>query len=165
MPDPKAFKNVLSRFASGVTVVTTMSDGKAHGLTVSAFTSVSADPPRILVCLGRETRSRPMVERSGVFAVHILGSEHARMGMRFAKMLPDIEEPFEGLEYRTEATGAPILDDCLAWLDCKVDSAIEVGDHTVFVGAVEALGVASEGWPVLYYDRNWRVLREEPLEP
>jgi flavin reductase (DIM6/NTAB) family NADH-FMN oxidoreductase RutF len=165
MGDTQAFKDVLSRFASGVTVVTTMCDGTPYGLTVSAFSSVSADPPRVLVCLGRETSSLPMFERSGCFAVHILGSEHVKLGMRFAKMLPDVTEPFDQLSYRREATGAPILDGCLAWLDCTVEASHEVGDHTVYYGAVEALGVAAEGKPLLYFDRTWRVLRDEPLTP
>jgi flavin reductase (DIM6/NTAB) family NADH-FMN oxidoreductase RutF len=163
--DAKAFKDVLSRFASGVTVVTTSCDGKPHGLTVSAFSSVSATPPRVLIVLGNETDSKPLVERAGRFAVHILGRDHAALGPRFAKLVPGAGDPFAGLDYRTERTGCPILHDCLAWLDCHVDAAMEIGDHTVFVGAVEAAGHgAAEGEPVLYYRRAWRVLHPNSLE-
>lgn len=157
--DPVAFKEALSRFASGVTVVTTRHEGGLHGLTVSAFASVSATPPRVLVSLGNATESRPLIEKSGNFAVHILGRDHVALGLRFAKLLPGVDDPFDGLEHRAEQTGAPVLHDCLAWLDCRVETVLPVGDHTVFIGAVEALGHApGTPEPVLYYQRGWRVL-------
>jgi len=164
--EAKLFKDVLSHFASGVTVVTTFVDGGPHGLTVSAFSSVSVSPPRVLVCLGNDTDSKPLVERAGCFAVHILGREHAGLGPRFAKLKPDADDPFAGVVYRTERTGAPILSECLAWLDCTVESVLSVGDHAIFVGAVEAAGRgAVDGEPVLYYRRAWRVLDPEALDP
>jgi len=157
--DPVAFKEALSRFASGVTIVTTRHDTGLHGLTVSAFTSVSADPPRVLVSLGNATESRPLIEKSGNFAVHILGREHVALGLRFAKLVPGLDDPFEGLAHRAEQTGAPVLSDCLAWLDCRVETVLPVGAHTVVIGAVEALGHAQGAPdPVLYYQRAWRVL-------
>lgn len=162
-PDPQAFKSVLSRFASGVTVVTTREGERRHGLTVSAFNSVSAAPPRVLVCLNNDSDSKPMVERSGVFAVHILGRQHVALGPRFAKIGPGPGDLFEGLGTRTEVTGAPILSECLAWLDCRVETALAVGSHTVFVGAVQAAGVCGEGEPVLYYARAFRALDPEPV--
>lgn len=160
--DLVAYKEALSRFASGVTVVTTRHDGGLHGLTVSAFASISAEPPRVMISLGNATDSRPLIERSGSFAVHILGRQHVALGLRFAKLVPGVDDPFEGLSYRAEHTGAPVLSECLAWLDCRVETVLPVGDHTVFIGAVEALGHA-EGAPepVLYYQRNWRVLGPE----
>jgi flavin reductase (DIM6/NTAB) family NADH-FMN oxidoreductase RutF len=164
--DPKLFKDVLSHFASGVTVVTTTVDGVPHGLTVSAFSSVSMAPPRVLVCLGNETDSKPLVERAACFAVHILGREHAGLGPRFAKLGADASDPFTGIAHRSERTGAPIMSECLAWLDCRVESVLAVGDHTIFVGAVEAAGRgAVAGEPVLYYRRAWRVLDPEALDP
>jgi flavin reductase (DIM6/NTAB) family NADH-FMN oxidoreductase RutF len=164
--DPKMFKDVLSHFASGVTVVTTSVDGVPHGLTVSAFSSVSVTPPRVLICLGNETDSKPLVERAACFAVHILGREHAGLGPRFAKLGADTSDPFTGIVHRRERTGAPILAECLAWLDCRVESALAVGDHTIFIGAVEAAGRgAVAGEPVLYYRRGWRVLDPEPFDP
>lgn len=160
--DPKAYKDVMSCFASGVTVVTTLCDGVPHGLTVSAFSSVSVTPPRVLICLGNDTDSKPLVERSQRFAVHILGRDHAALGPRFAKLVPGLPDPFQGLAHRVERTGSPILNDCLAWLDCEVDSSLAVGDHTIFVGAVRAAGHA-HGEPVLYFNRAWRVLGPSPL--
>jgi flavin reductase (DIM6/NTAB) family NADH-FMN oxidoreductase RutF len=164
--DAKLYKDVLSHFASGVTVVTTSADGVPHGLTVSAFSSVSVHPPRVLICLGNDTDSKPLIERAGAFAVHILGREHAGLGPRFAKLLADADDPFTGIEYRSESTGSPILSECLAWLDCRVESTLTVGDHTILVGAVEAAGRgAVDGEPVLYYRRAWRVLDPEALDP
>lgn len=168
--DPLAFKEALSRFASGVTIVTTLDNTRdkavPHGLTVSAFASVSANPPRILVSLSNNTESRPLVERSGIFAVHILGREHVALGPRFAKLVPGVTDPFEGLAHRVEQTGAPVLTDCLAWLDCRVETMLPVGDHTIFVGAVEALGHAvGTPDPVLYFQRGWHVLDPTRLLP
>jgi flavin reductase (DIM6/NTAB) family NADH-FMN oxidoreductase RutF len=164
IPDPKAYKELLSHWASGVTVVTTSCDGAPHGLTVSAFCSVSVSPPRVIVCLGNDTDSLPLVTRAGRFAVHVLGRDHAELGTRFAKLVATAGDPFIGLSYGTAHTGCPILRECLAWLDCSVESAIAVGDHTVFVGAVEATGLGQPaGEPVLYYRRAWRVLDETAL--
>jgi flavin reductase (DIM6/NTAB) family NADH-FMN oxidoreductase RutF len=162
--DTQGFKDVLSRFASGVTVVTTTCEGTPHGLTVSAFSSVSLSPPRVLICLGNDTDSKPLIDRSGIFAVHILGRDHVRLGPRFAKMVPGVEDPFAGLRYGTGQTGSPILEDCIAWLDCKVDSAVPIGDHTIYIGAVQAAGrTETDGEPVLYYRRAWRVLHPDDL--
>ena len=162
-PDSKTFKSVLSHFASGVTVVTTRDGERLHGVTVSAFSSVSAAPPRVLVCLGNDTDTKPLVERSGVFAVHILGRQHVALGPRFAKMGAVPADLFEGLSTRTEVTGSPILSECLAWLDCRVETALGVGDHVIFVGAVEAAGLSGAGEPVLYYSRAFRALDPEPV--
>jgi flavin reductase (DIM6/NTAB) family NADH-FMN oxidoreductase RutF len=157
--DPKGFRDVMSQFASGVTVVTTMCDGVPHGLTVSAFSSVSLSPPRVLICLGNDTDSKPLIDRSGNFAVHILGRDHVELGPRFAKMIPGLEDPFIGMTYRSEITGSPILTECIAWLDCRVDTAVGIGDHTLYVGDVlAAASSAANGEPVLYFRRAWRVL-------
>ena len=157
--DPKGFRDVMSCFASGVTVVTTMCGGEPHGLTVSAFSSVSLAPPRVLICLGNDTDSKPLIDRSGCFAVHILGKDHVELGPRFAKLIPGVEDPFIGMTYRAEATGSPILTECIAWLDCRVESAVAIGDHTIYIGDVQAASRAQhDGEPVLYYRRAWRVL-------
>ena len=162
--DTIVFKDVLSRFASGVTVVTTMCEGTPHGLTVSAFSAVSLNPPRVLICLGNDTDSKPLIDRSRCFAVHILGRDHVQLGPRFAKLIPGLEDPFLGLGFRAEITGSPILDQCIAWLDCHVDSVVPIGDHTIYVGAVQAGGRPNpDGDPVLYYRRAWRVLDPRAL--
>ncbi|HKU39882.1 MAG TPA: flavin reductase family protein [Polyangiales bacterium] len=162
--DTQGFKDVLSRFASGVTVVTTMCDGVPHGLTVSAFSSVSLKPPRVLICLGNDTDSKPLIDRSGCFAVHILGRDHVSLGPLFAKLVPGVDDPFLNLSYRVEHTGSPILEQCLAWLDCRVENAVAIGDHTIYIGDVQSAGrTEADGEPVLYYRRAWRVLDPSSL--
>lgn len=163
--DAQSFKEVLSRFASGVTVVTTAGDGGPYGVTVSAFSALSARPPCVLICLGNHGRARALIEQAGYFAVHILGEQQVTLGPRFARLLPQATDLFAGIQYRVERTGAPVLEDCLAWLDCSVHSSTEVGDHTLFVGVVEALGTGSEeGEPILYYRRGFRVLAPGKVE-
>jgi flavin reductase (DIM6/NTAB) family NADH-FMN oxidoreductase RutF len=161
--DPKHYRDVMSRFASGVTVVTTIYDGVPYGLTVSAFSSVSLSPPRVLICLGNDTDTKPLIDKSRCFAVHILGREHVDLGPRFAKLVPGLDDPFTGLQYRTERSGAPILDSSVAWLDCRVDAIFPTGDHTIYVGDVLDARTTSESEPVLYYRRAWRVLDPTPI--
>lgn len=163
--EPTGFRDVMSCFASGVTVVTTMWQGAPYGLTVSAFSSVSLSPPRVLICLGNDTDSKPLIDRSGSFAVHILGRDHVELGPRFAKLIAGVEDPFVGLSFREEVTGSPILDTCIAWLDCRVDSTFAIGDHTIYIGDVQATGRPNaESEPVLYYRRAWRVLDPQSSE-
>jgi flavin reductase (DIM6/NTAB) family NADH-FMN oxidoreductase RutF len=157
--DAQAFKETLSRFPSGVTVVTSVLNGVPSGMTVSAFAAVSLSPPRISICVSLEAETRSVIEASQHFAVHILGRGQAELGMRFAHLLPDVPVPFEGLSYRTAVTGAPILAECIAWLDCQLESVVAVGDHKLFIGiplAVDA-AVSSED-PIVYCQRNWRTL-------
>ena len=159
--DPAAFKDVLSSFASGVTVVTTMFEARPYGLTVSAFSSVSARPPRVLVCLGNDTDTKPLLERAGSFTVHFLGREQSGLALRFAKLLPDAGDPFVELAYGLAPSGSPLLAECTAWLDCRVESAVIAGDHTIFVGAVEAAARRSDAEePLLYYRRAFRKLEQ-----
>lgn len=159
--EARALKDALSRLASGVTVVTTECDGRPHGLTVTAFTPVSVDPPLVLVCLGEHTRSLPLIERSGCFAVHVLSRENAALGRVFASH----GDPFAGLTYDTAVTGSPILAGCLAWLDCSVVSLVRAGDHSIAVGSVQRVHSVAEGEPVLYWSRAFRALSPEPLDP
>lgn len=162
--EPTDFRDVMSHFASGVTVVTTLSNGSPYGLTVSAFSSVSLSPPRVLVCLGNDSDTKPLLDASRCFAVHILGRDDIDLGPRFAKLVPGVDDPFEGVQFRTEVSGAPILDSCIAWLDCRVESAFPTGDHTIYVGEVLAAGSPhAEADPLLYYRRAWRVLDPQTL--
>jgi flavin reductase (DIM6/NTAB) family NADH-FMN oxidoreductase RutF len=157
--DAQTFKDTLSRFPSGVTVVTSIADGIPSGMTVSAFAAVSLNPPRISICVSHEAATRPVIESSRSFAVHILGRTQAELGLRFALLLPDVPEPFAGISYTTAATGSPILPECVAWLDCQLESTITVGDHKLFIGIpVAANAAAGCDEAIVYYDRNWRLL-------
>jgi flavin reductase (DIM6/NTAB) family NADH-FMN oxidoreductase RutF len=153
--DDKRFKHTLARWTSGVTVVTTHYDNAWQGITVSSFSSVSLEPPLILICIGKQLYTNEAITTSGAFAVNILKVEQVELGKRFAGMIPELEDRFEGLVCETANTGAPILPGVSAWLDCRVRHAYDGGDHTIFVGEVMATGVGDEEQPLLYYNRQW----------
>ena len=152
MIDPDEFRRVMGHFATGVTVVTTRErDGRPCGLTANAVSSVSLEPRLILVCVDRTADSHDCIRASGVFAVNVLGEdggEGETLSRRFAG--PGQADKFEGVAYREQRTGAPVLDAALAWLDCRVTEAIEAGDHTIYIGEVVAAD-AREGSPLIYY--------------
>ena len=142
-------------FASGVTAVTTTLDGRLHGVTVSAFIAVSLDPPLVLVSLANETISRDMIAESGLLAVNILSEDQEFLSERFAARAPLVNEAFEGVPYHVEATGAPILEGSLAWYDCRVIATHDGGDHTLFLGQVEAIGFDESCQPLLYFANRY----------
>ena len=158
--DVQGFKNALSNWASGVTVVTTQADGQPVGITASSLTSVSLEPPQILICVSRKLFTNQALQQSAAFAVNILGVRHLDWGMRFAGMVPELEDRFAGIETHTAVTGSPILPDVMAWLDCRLSHSFDGGDHTIFVGEVLAAGTGSESEPLLYFKRNWRLLAD-----
>lgn len=146
----------MRQWASGVTVVTTLDGERPHGMTVSAFSSVSAEPALVLVCLHRESLSRDLVTRSGVFAVHILGREQRELAERFS-VAGNEAQRFEGLSWRRGESGAPLLQRCLARLECRLDQAYDAGSHTVFIGSVLD-GEFRSGEPLLYFDGDYRAI-------
>ena len=161
--DVQSFKETLAHWASGVTVVTTLAEGRPVGITASSLTSVSLEPPQILICVSRKLFTHQAIQQSGVFAVNILGADHLEWGMRFAGMLPELADRFAGIELQQGVTGAPILPDVLGWLDCRLRHAFDGGDHTIFVGEVVAAGATEERSPLLYFNRTWRQLDGTPL--
>jgi flavin reductase (DIM6/NTAB) family NADH-FMN oxidoreductase RutF len=160
--DPQVFKQAMSQFASGVTVVTTVHEGKRYGITASSFSSLSLDPPLVLVCLARKTRAHGVVEKSGVFAVNVLAAQQLEFGMRFAGLLPGLQDRFEGVETTSAATGSPLLPGVMSWVDCRLWSRYDGGDHSIFVGEVVDLAATAADTPLLYHNRLWR--RSEVLE-
>jgi flavin reductase (DIM6/NTAB) family NADH-FMN oxidoreductase RutF len=138
---------VLGHFASGVTVVTTCVDQFNYGITVSSFCSVSLVPPLVLICIDHTVTSHPPLERSGIFAVNVLAEEYERLSRHFATR--DIDK-FEGVAYHPGQTGAPLLDDALATLECRIVQQVAAGDHTIFVGEV-ITGATRPGKPLIYY--------------
>jgi flavin reductase (DIM6/NTAB) family NADH-FMN oxidoreductase RutF len=158
----QAFKLAMSKFATGVTVVTTAHQGGRHGMTVSAFASVSLTPPLILVCIAHGASAYPALVASSTFAVNILGTHHARLGARFAGMVDGVTDRFEGSTWATAITGSPILVDCVAFLDCQTEATHEAGDHTIVIGRVLAAD-SSDREALLHYRRNWRAVSERAL--
>ena len=156
--DSQDFRATLAQWASGVTVVTTVYNGQPVGITASSFSSVSLEPPRILICVAKRLYTHRAIESSQVFAVNILSSAQQQWGMRFAGQVPEMADRFEGIKHFTAETGSPLLPDVLGWLDCWVSAAHDGGDHTIFVGDVLAAGAAESGEPIVYFNRQWRQL-------
>jgi flavin reductase (DIM6/NTAB) family NADH-FMN oxidoreductase RutF len=150
--DPSTFRSVLGRFASGVTVVTvvTVRDGRTcdYGLTVSAFCSLSLDPPLVLVCVSKSASGHEALLGATHFAVNVLSESQEPLSRRFSAKE---ERPrFEGVGFTRGAGGQPLLEEALAHLACRTAATHDGGDHTIFVGEVEEASAAEER-PLLYY--------------
>ena len=149
------FRNALSRFASGVTVVSTKdAAGKLHGITVSAFCSVSLEPPMVLICIEKATVSHYAFEESGVFVVNILRDSQSLASERFAAPFVD---KFEEIEFDHGIGGVPILKDALASLECRLTFSYHGGDHSIFVGQVENV-IVRDGDPLVYFQHEYTVI-------
>lgn len=158
MVTPDDFKQIMRRWASTVTIVTTRSGSEIHGLTATAFSSLSASPPMVLVCVGRMARSHELITESGVFCVNFLAADMKDLSDRFAGRLTS-EERYAGLDHTTHATGAPVLSRALAFLDCRVAQSFTAGDHTIFTGHVESAGLLRpDDLPLLYFHGTYRRL-------
>jgi flavin reductase (DIM6/NTAB) family NADH-FMN oxidoreductase RutF len=157
------FRDALRHFPAGVTVVTLRAGGEIHGLTVSAFASVSPEPPLVAVMIDHRHRAFELLEMpDAVFAVNFLGEDQQGLAERFA--WGSENERFAAGSWESAATGAPVLADAVAWLDCTIHSRHRAGSHTLFVGEVQASRVLREGTPpLLYWNRSYR--RLAPGEP
>ncbi len=137
------FRHVMRKFATGVTVLTVRDGDHIHGMTANAFASVSLSPTLVLVCVLKDSTTHAFVSHAGNFAMNILSAEQETIARRFAKQIVVSTDPFADIAYHATATGAPILDDCVAYVDCRVVAAHEAGDHTIFVGEVKDAGYGS----------------------
>ncbi|TJZ59105.1 flavin reductase [Streptomyces piniterrae] len=148
------FRRAAGRFPTGVTVVSGTLDGRPHGTTVNAFTTVSMDPLIIMVALGQHSRLRTLILHSGAFAVTVLSARQSRDARWFAASdRPDGEEAFVGRPWKPGPhSGAPVLLDGVGYFDCSVRATHTAGDHTVVLGNVEAFDVLSEEPPLLFHD-------------
>ena len=153
------FRSVLRRWASGVSIVTTRRTdrGGVLGITVSSFCSLSLKPPLVLVCIDHEARSHRSIAARGCFAVNLLRDEQSGLSERAAGRRGVRGAWLAGVACRAGRTGAPVLEDCLAWLDCSLVDRHEGGDHTIYVGRVEAAGGAA-GRPLLWYESDYHAL-------
>jgi flavin reductase (DIM6/NTAB) family NADH-FMN oxidoreductase RutF len=149
------FRAALRQFPTGVTVVTTREpDGRPTGLTANAFTSVSLDPPLVLVCVDRTATAHPALVTSGWFAVNVLGKGQERLSRRFAT---SGEDKFAGVASHQGRAGLPLLDGVVASLECRVVHRYDGGDHTIFVGQVEHASV-NGGEPLVYHGGSYHYL-------
>lgn len=159
MISPDDFRRVLGHFASGVTIISTFDgDARPTGLTASAFTSVSLDPPLILVCVDHKSQSYPALRESGRFAVNILTQAQQELSKRFATSRLD---KFDGVAFRRgDDLDVPLIDGALAQIECTTVGAHDEGDHTIFVGRIERAHVGG-GDPLLYYRGRYDRLQGE----
>lgn len=149
------FRNALATFASGVTVVTAAAaDGSLYGLTVSAFCSVSLEPPLVLVCIEKTARCHDPFGESGKLVVNVLSEDQRLVSERFATQM---EDKFEGIEYSLSDEGIPVLAGAVTVLECSIREACEGGDHTIFVLEVDKTEVAG-GRPLLYFGGAYRAM-------
>lgn len=147
--DSDSFRSVLGRFASGITIVTTLDqDGRDVGMTVSAFCSVSLHPPLIQACVDRAASMFDALQQAERFVVNVLASEQEALSRRFAAV--DSSHRFDGIGYSRAENGAVLLDDALAHMECNVVARHPAGDHMLFIGEVER-ATARDGRPLLYY--------------
>jgi flavin reductase (DIM6/NTAB) family NADH-FMN oxidoreductase RutF len=161
---PDAMRNTLRLWASGVSIVTTVSGDQRAGMTVSAFNSLCLEPPMILVCLNKNTHAGELVRESGVFAVSILSADQAALSERFAGRVPlaEGEGRFDGVPVITAETGSPIIGGALAWLDCRVETIHDGGSHWIVIGEVLATGAHEVNHaPLLYFDRGYHEIERE----
>lgn len=154
--DAAQFKRALRRWPSGVTIVTSRAGETIHGMTVSAFSSVSLDPPLVMICADKASNTHPVIARGRVFATHILAQGQETLSHRFASKADEWRR-FEGIAWKRGVTGAPILPGALAVLECRVVADHDAGDHVIYIGEVEAV-VLGDAEPLLWYGGSYRSL-------
>jgi flavin reductase (DIM6/NTAB) family NADH-FMN oxidoreductase RutF len=153
--DAELMRRALRRFASGVTVVTAEHDGEQFGITVTAFASISLAPPIVMVSINNESPLGEAILASEHFAVHILGDAQQPLAERFARPVPMVEK-YSDVPWIYALSGAPIISDTLASLDCVLGQTIAIGSHTVMFGrVVDARSSEDATGPLLYYNRNY----------
>jgi flavin reductase (DIM6/NTAB) family NADH-FMN oxidoreductase RutF len=153
--EPSDFRQALAQFASGVTAVTTRdAAGRLLGLTVTAFSSVSLDPPLVLVCVDERADAQAGFRESGAFGVSVLAEDQEDVSRRFAWSGP---AKFDRTELVAGATGVPLVAGALVHLECRVAAAYPAGDHTIYVGEIVALTVRA-GRPLVYHRGQYRRL-------
>jgi flavin reductase (DIM6/NTAB) family NADH-FMN oxidoreductase RutF len=159
----KDFRAALGSFATGVTVVTTMGEGHGYGMTVNAFSSVSLDPPLVLVCAISGADGSKEIDRNGCFAVNILAVDQEPLSGYFASRdRPRGRDAFRDVDHHVGVGGAPLIHGVVAHLDCKLAQSYTVGDHEIFIGEVLDLFIDREAEPLLFHGGRYRFLREEP---
>ncbi|GAB2528146.1 3-hydroxy-9,10-secoandrosta-1,3,5(10)-triene-9,17-dione monooxygenase reductase subunit [Nocardia heshunensis] len=165
--DGRQFRNVLGQFCTGITVITTFDgEGDARepiGFACQSFAALSLDPPLVLFCPTKESRSWAAIERNGSFAVNMLAEEQQPVCARFGSREPD---KFAGIDWHTSELGLPVLDGALATIQCTVDNVLDGGDHYIVIGRVQALSESTDsGRPLLFYRGQYTAIEPEKTTP
>ena len=153
-------RQAMRAWATGVTIVTSKHANVTHGMTVSSFTSISVEPPHVLVSIATNARTHNLIQQAGVFGITILSAAQQELSDRFAGRVPDEMDRLAGLDTFTLETGVPLLAGGLANFDCRVVQTYRSGTNTLFIGAVVAARANTESDPLLYFNRGYRKLAE-----
>jgi flavin reductase len=160
-PDPDLFRRAVGRYATGVTVVTTVADGLDHAMTANSFTSVSLDPLLVLVCVERDSRFHDAVLSAGFWGVSVLERSAARHARWFATRGRPLVGQFSQVPHHRGESGAALLDDAVAWLECVTTDVHRAGDHDILVGRVSRIPpVNREARPLVYWASSYGGLTE-----
>lgn len=154
--DSKKQRQILGQFATGVTIASTVVNGQTWGMTANAVTSLSLEPPLVLLAVVRDGKSQEMFQSGGCFALNILAEDQQELSNRFASSGP---KDFDDLQTQTAETGSPILSNALAWVDCRVVDILPGGDHDIFIGEILA-GDLRDGKPLLFYAGRYAELAD-----
>ena len=146
--DEARFRSVLGHFATGVTIVAGVDGDEPVGLSVNSFTSVSLDPPLVAFCAAKSSSTWPRLRTVGAFTVNVLAEHQEHLSRLFATRHAD---KFGDVRWWRAPSGAPVIDEVLAWIDCTMEAEYEAGDHVIVVGRVRDLDVAAEGRPLIFY--------------
>lgn len=154
--DSMAFRRALGQFATGVTVVSLATEDGVHGMTANSFTSVSLDPPLILVCVGKSNKTHSLIQEQERFAVNILAEDQVDVSNWYAGRRDNEVSP----DWNLDIAGSPVLMGAVAWLDCRLAFAYDGGDHTIYVGQVDQFDVQG-GSPLLFHQGRYGALSDE----
>lgn len=158
--DQNQLRMVMRQWSSGVCVVSTNFRGISHGMTVSSFTSVSLDPQLVAISLMKNSRTHDFVIEAGNFGITILSRDQKMISEVFAGKVTEDENRFEGLDTWEMTTGAPLLKDGLAFLDCKLIAVNDFGTNSLIIGEVVAAKLGDGGMPLLYFDQRYHQLQD-----
>ncbi|HEX6521294.1 MAG TPA: flavin reductase family protein [Streptosporangiaceae bacterium] len=166
MPETREMRRIFGRFATGITVVTAGRE-TPRGMTANAFTSVSLEPPLVLVCVQRNSTIHETISEAGSFAVSVLAAHQEQEARLFAdRNRPRGEREFEAVDtVPGPYSGAPILAGALAWLECELASVYDGGDHSIFLGQVQTLGRGKTEDALLFFDGGFHRLEPEVILP
>jgi len=152
-------RSIFGMFATGVTVITATADAGVHGMTANSFTSVSLRPPLVLVCVLRSGTMHQAILDGKAFGISVLSSRQRPLAQYFAGRRPQNDQEFDLVDWRPGAcTGVPIIGDALAWMECRLDSVYDGGDHSIFLGAVLDLGRSAAADALLFFGGEYRQL-------
>lgn len=154
--DGDQFKSAMSRWATGVTIITARAGDQVHGMTVSDFAGLSLDPPLVLVCADKKANTLGVVEKGGCFCVNVLEADQSALSNKFASKKHEWQR-FDGLVCEQGPSGAPQIPGALMSLDCRLEANHEGGDHVILVGRVQQI-VQREGDPLIYFAGSYRSL-------